>query len=64
MSCVIPYVKHPLMARDTHNLGIALLLSIIIVAGMATACQLLFAPVTSTTTASNCQQHYTVACLI
>ncbi|MDO8469010.1 MAG: hypothetical protein Q7S29_04605 [Candidatus Peribacter sp.] len=52
------------MPRDTRNLGLAFLLSALIVVGVATACSLLFSPIGTTATASACQQHYTVACLI
>ncbi|MDD5041949.1 MAG: hypothetical protein PHX87_06075 [Candidatus Peribacteraceae bacterium] len=52
------------MARDTHSVGLAFLLSALIVAGVATSCRLLFAPVSALSTASDCQQHYTVACLM
>jgi len=49
------------MPRDTRNIGLAFLLSILLVAGVAMAGNLLFSP---TEIAAACQQHYTVACLI
>ncbi len=51
------------MAHETHNLGIAFLLSVLLVAGVAFAGKALFAP-TNDATLTACQQHYTVACLI
>jgi len=49
------------MPKETRTIGLAFLLSLLIVAGVALASRSLFAPKTSATA---CQQHYTVACLI
>ncbi|MDD5103347.1 MAG: hypothetical protein PHX93_03020 [Candidatus Peribacteraceae bacterium] len=51
------------MPRDTRSVGLALLLSMLIVTGVSTAFSLLFSPVKTAATVSACRQHYTVACL-
>jgi len=49
------------MSKETRTIGLAFLLSILLVAGAAVALNLLVAPTEAS--GFSCHQHYTVSCL-